>query len=254
MPENLTDIGAEEKNPAGEMNLAKFLSSAGVCARRAAEGLIREGRIFINGEKALRAASKVTEKDTVTFDGKVVKPVTAYIYFMLHKPRGYVCTMDDPHAKKKAVDLIPKGDYRVVSAGRLDKDSEGMILFSNDGSFIEKLTHPRYGISKTYEVSLNSPLSEKDVTRILTGIRDDGDILKAKEVTHLHDNKYLLVLMEGKNREIRRMMESCHKETKRLKRVAVGSLYMKDLPLGLARRLNAKEVALVLQDLTQKKP
>lgn len=251
MPEELTENTAEEKNPVGEMNLAKFLSTAGVCARRAAEGLIARGRICVNGEKALRAASKVTDKDIVTFDGKPVKPVTSHIYFMLHKPRGYVCTMEDPHAKKKAIDLIPKGDYRVVSAGRLDKDSEGMILFSNDGSFIEKLTHPRYGISKTYEVSLDSPLSEKDVTRILTGIRDGRDVLKAKEVKHLHDNKYLLVLMEGKNREIRRMMESCHKETKRLKRVAVGSLYMKDLPLGLARRLTAKEVSLVLKDMVK---
>ena len=245
MPENMT----EEKNSVAEMNLAKYLSTAGVCARRAAEGLIKEGRISVNGATALRAAQKVTEKDTVTFDGKPVKPVTAYVYFMLHKPRGYVCTMEDPHAKKKAVDLIPKGDYRVVSAGRLDKDSEGMILFSNDGSFIEKLTHPRYGISKTYEVSLSAPLSEKDISRILSGIRDGNDLLKAKEIHHLHDNKYSLVLMEGKNREIRRMMTACHKETKRLKRIAVGHLYMKDLPCGLTRRLSGKEVALVLKDI-----
>ncbi len=252
MPEDMTDSMTGEKNPAAEMNLAKFLSTAGVCARRAAEGLIREGRISVNGEKAQRAAQKVTEKDTVTFDGKTVKPVSSYVYFMLHKPRGYVCTMEDPHAKKKAVDLIPGGDYRVVSAGRLDKDSEGMILFSNDGNFIEKLTHPRYGISKTYEVSLDSPLSEKDISRILSGIRDGKDLLKAKEVRHLHDNKYALVLMEGKNREIRRMMEACRKETKRLKRIAVGSLYMKDLPVGLARRLSAGEVALVLKDMVKK--
>ena len=248
----MTDNMTEGKNSAEGMNLAKYLSVAGVCARRAAEGLIREGRISVNGEKALRAAQRVTEKDTVTFDGRTVKPVTSHVYFMLHKPRGYVCTMEDPHAKKKAVDLIPKGDYRVVSAGRLDKDSEGMILFSNDGNFIEKLTHPRYGISKTYEVSLDSPLTEKDISRILSGIGDDGDILKAKEVTHLHDNKYSLVLMEGKNREIRRMMTACHKETKRLKRIAVGSLYMKDLPVGLARRLTAKEVSSVLKDMIKK--
>ena len=141
---------------------------------------------------------------------------------------------------------------RIYPVGRLDKDSEGMILFSNDGNFIEKLTHPRYGISKTYEVSLDSPLSEKDISRILSGIRDGKDLLKAKEIRHLHDNKYALVLMEGKNREIRRMMEACRKVTKRLKRIAVGSLYMKDLPAGLARRLSAGEVALVLKDMIKR--
>lgn len=250
MPEEMTEENASSQTKIKEMNLAKFLSAAGVCARRAAEDLIQSGRIFVNGEKALRAAQHVTEKDVVTFDGKKISSHVDHVYFMLHKPRGYVCTMEDPHAKKKAVDLIPPGDYRVVSAGRLDKDSEGMILFSNDGNFIEKLTHPRYGISKTYEVSLDSPLSGKDISRILTGIRDGKDLLKGKEIRHLHDNKYELVLMEGKNREIRRMMSACKKETKRLKRIAVGSLYMKDLPLGLARRLSAGEVALVLKDMT----
>ena len=101
MPEDMTDNMTGEKDSVVEMNLAKYLSAAGVCARRAAEGMIREGRVFVNGEKALRAAQKVTEKDTVTFDGKAVKPVTAYVYFMLHKPRGYVCTMEDPTPKRK---------------------------------------------------------------------------------------------------------------------------------------------------------
>lgn len=245
----MTEEKEVENTKRQEMNLAKYLSVSGVCARRAAEGLIQSGRISVNGEKALRAACHVTENDIVTFDGKAVKPVTQYVYFMLHKPRGYVCTLEDPHAKKKAVDLIPKGDYRVVSAGRLDKDSEGMILFSNDGSFIEKLTHPRYGISKTYEVSLSSPLSENDISRLLSGIQEGKDLLKAQEVRYLHSNKYELVLMEGKNREIRRMMSACHKETKRLKRIAVGKLFMKDLPLGLARRLSEKEVELVLREM-----
>lgn len=253
MPEDLTEQVTDEKKPAKEMNLAKFLSACGVCARRAAEGVIQSGKVFVNGQLAVRAAQHVTENDVVTFEGKVVKCVQSYIYFMLHKPRGYVCTMDDPHARKKAIDLIPKGDYRVVSAGRLDKDSEGMILFSNDGNFIEKLTHPRYGISKTYEVSLDSPLTKEDETRLLAGICDNGDLLKAKAVRHLHDNKYELVLMEGRNREIRRMMSACHKETKRLKRIAVGSLYMKDLPPGLARRLSSADVALVLKNMVSGK-
>ncbi|MBP5182309.1 MAG: rRNA pseudouridine synthase [Lentisphaeria bacterium] len=239
----------EEKGGAEkEMNLAKFLSAAGVCARRAAEGVIREGRVFVNGVQALRAAQHVTEKDSVTFDGKEIKPVKEFVYFLLHKPRGYVCTLEDPHAKKKAVDLIPKGDYRVVSAGRLDKDSEGMILFSNDGSFVEKLTHPRYGICKTYEVSLDSPLSEQDVSRLLSGVREGGDLLKAQAIRHLHDCKYEIVLGEGKNREIRRMMNVCRKETKRLKRIAVGALFMKNLPPGETRRLTKEEAFLALKE------
>ena len=256
--ETMTDRGngrmtEEESGPEKEMNLAKYLSAAGVCSRRAAEGVIREGRVFVNGVQALRAAQHVTEKDSVTFDGKEIKPVKEFVYFLLHKPRGYVCTMEDPHAKKKAVDLIPKGDYRVVSAGRLDKDSEGMILFSNDGSFVEKLTHPRYGICKTYEVSLDSPLSEQDVSRLLSGVREGEDLLKAREIRHLHDNKYMIVLSEGKNREIRRMMSSCHKETRRLKRIAVGALFLKNLPPGEARRLTKEEAFLALKEKTVRK-
>jgi len=228
----------------GGISLTKYLSASGVCPRRGAAALIESGRVAVNGEPALRAAQHVFPGDKVTLDGRAIAPVAEKVYVMLHKPRGYVCTLDDPHAPKKAIDLIPLArEVRLVSAGRLDKDSEGLILFSNDGVFIERLTHPRYQTAKIYEVSIAIPLTGPEIRRLtVEGIRDDGDILKAREVSRIAPGKYCFVLTEGKNREIRRMLTALGRETRRLKRVAVGKLELGDLPPGRWRRLTEKEV------------
>lgn len=228
----------------GGISLTKYLSASGVCPRRGAPALIESGRVSVNGAPALRAAQHVFPGDKVTLDGRAIAPVAEKVYVMLHKPRGYVCTLDDPHAPKKAIDLIPLAqEVRLVSAGRLDKDSEGLILFSNDGLFIEKLTHPRYQTSKIYEVSIADPLTGPEIRRLtVEGIRDDGDLLKAREVSRIAPGKYRFVLTEGKNREIRRMLTALGRETRRLKRVAVGKLELGDLPLGRWRRLTENEV------------
>ena len=124
------------------ISLTKFLSTAGLCSRRGAEALIGSGRVQVNGTAAERGAMRIGPGDRVTLDGKPVTPMTEKLYIMLNKPRGYVCTLEDRHAARKAVDLIPQAKHlRLVSAGRLDKDSEGLILFSNDGDFVAHLTH-----------------------------------------------------------------------------------------------------------------
>ena len=228
-----------------EMNIAKFLARCGVTSRRGAAEAVAEGRVFCNGEKVENPGNHVTEKDAVTLDGKLLTLPEDFFYVLLHKPRGYVCTMKDPHARKKAVELLPQLPVRVVSAGRLDKDSEGMILFTNDGNFIDRLTHPRYETGKIYEVSLDAPLRKEDIA-ILTGegIVDDGEKLHADRIERLPGSgcKYSIMLHEGKNREIRRMMQYCSRETKRLKRVRIGNLLLGSLAPGKSLLLK-KEVA-----------
>ncbi|MBO7147859.1 MAG: rRNA pseudouridine synthase [Lentisphaeria bacterium] len=248
MPQSIS-VPTENEQPSGGIGLSKYLSTAGVCPRRGAQLLVESGRVTVNSVRAERVSMHIFPGDKVCVDGKHVAPVTEKVYVMLHKPRGYVCTVKDRHAEKKAIDLIPLAkQYRLVSAGRLDKDSEGLILFSNDGDFIDRLTHPRYQTMKIYEVSIGDELSSADITRLtVIGIRDQGDLLRAREVTPVLPGKYRFVLTEGKNREIRRMLAALGKETRRLKRVAVGELLMRGLPVGEWKRLSPAEAQLALR-------
>lgn len=224
------------------VNLTKFLSTAGVASRRHSTDLIKEGHVVVNGEVQTNPGTRITENDRVSVDGKEIRMRTKRHYVMLHKPRGYVCTSEDEHAAKKAIDLIQlKDGARLFSAGRLDKNSEGLILFSDDGDFVEQLTHPRHQIRKTYEVSTDQPLTRSDIERMKQGIQNAGDLLKALDVVPLSPTKYRLVLGEGKNREIRRMMEALGRTTKRLKRIAVGQLRLGGLPMGEWRELTPDE-------------
>ena len=227
---------------AEDVNLTKFLSTAGVASRRRSADLIKTGHVTLNGVVETNPGTRVTGKDKVTCDGRIVSAPRKRHYIMLHKPRGYVCTNNDDHAAKKAVDLIKlKDGARIFSAGRLDKNSEGLILFSDDGDFVEQLTHPRHQIRKTYEVSTDQPLTRSDIERMKQGIQNAGDLLKALNVVTLSPTKYRLVLGEGKNREIRRMMEALGRTTTRLKRIAVGQLRLGGLPMGEWRELTPDE-------------
>ncbi len=230
-----------------EYSLSKYLATCGVASRRHSVDLIKSGAVSVNGASVLNPAERVTEQDAVTCKGKKVTLPAKRHYIMLHKPRGYVCTSEDIHAAKKAVELIRiPGNPRLYSAGRLDKDSEGLILFSDDGDFVNSLTHPRNGIRKTYEVSMAHPLSPRDIDRMLNGIRDRGETLRALRVERLTERKYRLILGEGKNREIRRMAEAVNNEAVRLKRVAVGQLLLGNLPSGTWRELTEQDIRLAL--------
>ena len=228
-------------------NLTKFLAASGAASRRHAAELIKDGQVSVNGEVRVDPSVRIAPGDRVQLDGKPVEPPRGYVYVMLHKPRGYVCTAEDPHAPKKALDLIDLPGVRLVSAGRLDKNSEGLILFSNDGAWIEQLTHPRHGTRKTYQVTTDRPLSPADIRRLTTtGVRNDGETLRALSIRAEAPGRYIFVLGEGKNREIRRMMESLDNRTRRLKRVAVGGLRLGGLPMGQWRTLTREEALLAL--------
>ena len=230
-------------------NLTKFLSTSGAASRRHAAELIKGGHVSVNGEVRTDPSLRIAPGDRVTLDGKGIEPPRGYVYVMLHKPRGYVCTAEDPHAPKKALDLIDLPGIRLVSAGRLDKNSEGLILFSNDGAWIEQLTHPRHGTRKTYQVTTDKPLSPADIRRLTTtGVQNDGETLRAISIRAEAPGRYIFILGEGKNREIRRMLESLDNRTRRLKRIAVGALRLGGLPMGQWRTLSPAEARLALGD------
>ena len=228
-------------------NLTKFLANSGAASRRRSAELIKTGHISVNGEVCTDPSVRIGPDDRVELDGRLIEPVESYVYVMLHKPRGYVCTSDDPHAPKKALDLIRIPGVRLVSAGRLDKNSEGLILFSNDGAWIEKLTHPRHGTRKTYQVTTDRPLTPADIRLLTTtGVQNDGETLRALAIRAEAPGRYIFILGEGKNREIRRMLESLDNRTRRLKRIAVGGLRLGGLPMGQWRKLTPAEALLAL--------
>ena len=231
-----------------EERLVKFLSAAGVASRRAAGDLVKAGRIAVNGRTIREPGFRILPADTVTLDGRPVEPAGRFHYIMLNKPRGYVCTNADPHAPRKAVDLIRLDPpVRLFSAGRLDMESEGMILFSNDGDYVARLTHPRYEIRKTYLVRVTREFTEPELTRIRTGITDGGEHLRVISIAPAGNCLYRIVLNEGKKREIRRLTAAVGAPTLELRRIRIGGLALGDLPQGAFRELTPEEVALTLE-------
>ena len=222
------------------VRLVKFLSSCGVLSRRAAGDAVLAGRVAVNGTVTLNPGLQVTGNDAVTLDGHPVSQESRKYYIMLNKPRGYTCSADDRYAEHLALELIDL-PVRLFSAGRLDRESEGLILFSNDGDFIERLTHPRHAVRKRYVVTVSKPFTDADIRRLTSGIMDDGDRLAAIAVRKLDEKRYMFTLGEGKKREIRRMVAALGAKTLRLKRIAVGNLTLGPLPAGKWRELTPEE-------------
>ena len=229
-------------------NLVKFLSSCGAASRRKAEELIRSGAVKVNGETVTEPAFRVDECCQVALNGKVLSLPEKRHYILLHKPRGYVCSNADAHAEKLAVDLITLPGVRLVSAGRLDKESEGAIIFSDDGDFINHLAHPRYGILKRYEVTTTRPVTRQWQQKMVSGITDAGEQLKVISITELSPCRYEIILNEGKKREIRRLTAAAGAPTKRLIRVAIGKVELGGLPCGKFRELRNEEVESLLKN------
>ena len=222
--------------------IAKYIASCGVASRRAALELVGAGRIAVNGIPVKDPSFRVKTGDEVTVDGKIVTPEPVKYYVMLNKPRGYVCTSTDPHASRRAVDLIGL-PARLVSAGRLDKDSEGLIIFSNDGAYVNRLEHPSFRVLKTYRVRLDRELSARELATLRRGIEESGEFLHPEAVERIGERLYAFTLNEGRNREIRRMAAFLGAELKRLVRVSVGNLRLGSLPSGKWRLLTPEEIA-----------
>lgn len=229
-----------------EERLQKLLSAAGVCSRRAAEAYITAGRITVNGVPAELGCRADPEKDEILVDGKPLQPKAEPVYLLLHKPRGYVTTLSDEKGRKNVADLVVDCGTRVYPVGRLDLDSEGLLLMTNDGSLMQHLLHPSGEINKTYHVSVYG--SVDGAAARLAAITDlEGEKIRPAQVKVLRRTaetaELAITIHEGKNRQIRRMCAACGLTVKRLRRVQEHSLTLGDLPAGKWRYLTAAEVA-----------
>ena len=229
--------------------LGKIISQAAFLSRRAAVIAIKSGRVRINGKVCMNPAERIEPGMRLAFDRRPIDipDMTEKWYVMLNKPTGYVCTASDPHAPLKALDLIvPAPPVRLFSAGRLDKESSGLILFSNDGDFVAQLTHPRFRIVKRYVVRLANELSPEAQKQMVKGVMDEGERLQVLRVRSLGGCRYELFLNEGKKREIRRLTAALGAPTLELDRLSVGQLQLGALPRGEWRRLSEAEVKAAL--------
>lgn len=221
--------------------LQKILSARGVASRRGAEKLIEEGRVTVNGAVAVLGQTADIELDEILLDGKPLPAGSQPVYIMLHKPRGYVTTLSDEKGRKTAAELVKDCGERVYPVGRLDMDSEGLLLFTNDGEFANALMHPKHEVEKTY-LTWAEGFSEEAVARLKKPIELDGYRIRAPKVRVVKPGLLEITIHEGRNRQVRRMCEAAGMKVTRLKRVREGNLSLGDLPLGKWRYLTFDEV------------
>lgn len=227
------------------MRINKYLSESGVCSRRAADKLIEDGEVKINGKSA-KLGDDVTDDDLVTVGGEVVSAVKKYDYYAMNKPKGYVCTVKDDKGRKTVMDLLPPGIQRVVPVGRLDYDTEGLLLFTNDGELTNKLTHPKNGVYKTYLVKVESYIPDDALKTLSRGVELDGKYTNPCKVKLIERNKLgtklHVSINEGRNRQVRRMFEAIGFDIDFLKRISIGELTVSGLDRGDVRKLNKREI------------
>jgi 23S rRNA pseudouridine2605 synthase len=228
------------------VRLQKFLADAGVASRRAGEQIILDGRVAVNGELVQQLGTKVDPaKDRITLDGRPLKAQRKR-YLALNKPRGYLCTREDTRGRRTLADLLPKEWDDLYSVGRLDFDSEGLIFLTNDGDFCLRLTHPRFGVRKTYRVAVEGRVAADTTRRMEHGVCYDGERLRAGRARLLSSNNSSslleLELCEGKNREVRRLCEALGLRVDRLQRIRIGPIKLGELRVGKWRTLSEAEV------------
>ena len=233
------------------VRLQKLLADAGAGSRRGCEQFILDGRVTVNGKVVRVLGTKVDPlHDRVALDGSAVK-ARKKLYIALNKPRGYICTRNDPEHRKTIGELLPTDWGNLYTVGRLDRESEGLIFLTNDGEFSLHLTHPRYGITKRYVVEIEGRLEAEEVARLLKGVYHGPDKLRAKAARVLEaSNSRSIVeieLGEGKNREIRRMFEVLDRKVMMLQRVQIGSIKLAELRAGKWRTLTETEIRSLLR-------
>lgn len=230
------------------IRLQKFLADSGIASRRKSEELIAEGRVKVNGRVAMVGDKVDPIRDNIQVRGKTVRAVTEKRYIMLHKPRGFVTTMSDEKERKCVAELVKDVPVRVVPVGRLDKDSEGLLIMTNDGELANRITHPSSHVNKTYRVTVSGKVTEEQIDKMCIGIDIDGDgrptlpcdvfvIDRKPDRTVLN-----FIISEGRNRQIRKMCEAVGLEVIRLKRTEIAGVKLGMLGLGKWRDLNEREL------------
>ena len=231
-----------------EVRLNKYIANSGVCSRREADNFILAGVVTVNGEVVTELGTKINiNTDDIRFNGERLKG-EANVYIVMNKPKGYVTTASDPHADKTVMDLLKGCPSRVFPVGRLDKNTTGVLMFTNDGEIAEKLTHPSYDKKKIYQVSLDNKLKREDFEQILQGVELSDGIIAADELEYIEDDDHRKLGIEihsGKNRIVRRIFESLGYEVKALDRVYFAGLTKKGLKRGEWRYLTEGEINLL---------
>jgi pseudouridine synthase len=229
------------------IKISKFLSECGVASRRKSEELIKRGKIFVNGQRLSNVAERINpQKDEVKAFGKIVKPKN-HVYYLLYKPVGYTTTTADIHAQNLITDLVPN-EPPVWPVGRLDKNTSGLILLTNDGEFTQKLTHPKYEKEKEYSIITNQSLSEEEISKIQNGLHLDDGSIKPELFEGIKDNQYKMILKEGRKRIVRRIIEKVGKRVAQLKRVRVATLTLGSLKPSEWRKLTEREIKKLVSD------
>ena len=235
-----------------EMRLQKYLAQCNVASRRAAEQFIIDGRVRVNGKVVTELGTKVCDGDFVEVDGSPVAIEKKKYYIMLNKPEGFVTTSSDENGRSTVLDLIDDIDARVYPVGRLDINTEGLLLLSNDGDFTLKVTHPRHKLDKTYRVIVSGIPNHFEIEKLERGVYIDGKktapakakLLSADKLNALIE----LTIHEGRNRQVRKMMEAIGYKVLYLQRIAIGNIVLGNLPLGKWRHLNPNEVKYLMRD------
>ncbi len=233
------------------MRLNKFLSSSGVASRRKCDELILEGKVEVNGKVVNTLGIKIDEKkDKVKVGGKVIKLPSSFVYIKLNKPKGYACTASDEKGRKTIYDLV-ECEERLFSIGRLDYDTEGLIILTNDGNFANQVAHPRYKMEKEYRVTVEGEIKESELAVMRKGVVVEGQRMPAARVEWLSfENgftKLSIIIDEGQNRQIRRMFEAIGHQIKLLKRVRIGEVRLGGLKRGEYRDLTEAELNLLVR-------
>jgi 23S rRNA pseudouridine2605 synthase len=231
------------------MRLNKYIAHAGICSRRKAADLVKGGFVKLNGVVEKNPAIVVEEGDRVEYMGKLVKPISKQYYLLLNKPKNIITTMQDERGRKTVWDIVQsKVDTKIYPVGRLDRNTTGLLLMTNDGELIQKLSHPSKGVKKIYEVVLNKALSQEDIDAIAKGVELEDGVAEVDVVSYIQEmpaNHIGIELHSGKNRIIRRIFEHLGYEVVKLDRVYFAGLTKKDLPRGWSRFLTKKEVVML---------
>jgi pseudouridine synthase len=223
--------------------LQKILSQAGIASRRASEQLMIDGRVTVNGKTVLELGTKAdASRDDIRVDGRRIKIPERHLYLLVNKPRGYVTTRSDPQKRPTVIDLLAGVTDYVYPVGRLDFDSEGLLILTNDGDLAAKLTHPRHGVPRVYEASVLGVPDEHDVRRLAKGVTIDGQRTGPAEVTAIGPSRLRITVREGRNRQVRKMCDAIGHPVTELRRVAIGPLRDARLKLGAWRVLTTHEV------------
>lgn len=233
-----------------KLRLNKFLSNSGVASRRKCDEIIASGKVTVNGKVVTEIGSQINEKkDKVMVEGKAVCLPSSFVYIKLNKPKGYACTASDEKGRKTIYDLVDC-EERLFSIGRLDYNTEGLIILTNDGDFANKVSHPRYDVEKEYRVTIEGKIKESELAVLRKGVVVDGQKMPPAKVKLLSQDenisKISVVINEGQNRQVRRMFEAIGREIKLLKRVRIGSVRLGGLSRGQWRDLTEDELNLLV--------